>query len=35
MPDDWGKEGLVMMRLSAWEELVMPAMKAFYEGTDE
>lgn len=31
MPDDWGKEGLVMVRLSTWEELVRPAMEAFYE----
>jgi hypothetical protein len=35
MPDDWGKEGLVMIRLSTWEELVAPAMQAFYESTDE
>jgi hypothetical protein len=34
MPDDWGKEGLVMIRLSTWEELVAPAMQAFYEGGD-
>ena len=34
MPDDWGNEGLVMMRLSAWEEIVAPAMQAFYEGGD-
>lgn len=31
MPDDWGKEGLVMMRLSTWESVVLPAMQAFYE----
>lgn len=30
MPDDWGKEGLVMMRLSAWERLVKPAMSEYY-----
>jgi hypothetical protein len=35
MPDDWGKEGLVMIRLSTWEELVAPAMQAFYEASDE
>jgi hypothetical protein len=32
MPDDWGKEGLVMIRLSTWEELVRPAMHEYYEG---
>ena len=32
MPDDWGKEGLVMIRLSTWEDLVRPAMESFYEG---
>ena len=31
MPDDWGKEGLVIVRLSTWEQLVKPAMQAFYE----
>jgi len=31
MPDNWGKEGIVMMRLSAWEEIVAPAMHDFYE----
>lgn len=30
MPDDWGKEGLVMVRLSTWEEWVRPAMEAHY-----
>jgi hypothetical protein len=25
----------VMMRLSAWEEIVAPAMQAFYEATDD
>ena len=32
MPDDWGNEGLVMMRLSAWEEIVAPAIAEYYEG---
>jgi len=32
MPDDWGKEGLVIIKLSTWEELVRPAMHDFYEG---
>jgi hypothetical protein len=31
MPEGWGKEGLVMMRLSTWEDVVLPAMKQFYE----
>jgi len=30
MPDDWGTEGLVMIRLSAWQEVVAPAMLGFY-----
>lgn len=30
MPDDWGSEGLVMVRLSTWEELIRPAMDAYY-----
>lgn len=30
MPEGWGKEGLVVMRLSTWEEIVLPAMKEFY-----
>ena len=30
MPDDWGREGLVMVRLSTWEELVRPAMDEYY-----
>lgn len=30
MPDEWGKEGLVMIRLSAWEELVAPALNEYY-----
>jgi len=34
MPDDWGNEGLVMMRLSAWEQLVKPAMNEYYGGQE-
>ena len=30
MPDDWGKEGLVMVRLSTWEEWIRPALEAYY-----
>jgi hypothetical protein len=30
MPDGWGKEGLVIMKLSAWEEVVLPAIKKYY-----
>lgn len=30
MPDGWGREGLVMVRLSTWEELVRPALEDFY-----
>lgn len=30
MPDDWGAEGLVIVRLSTWEQLVRPAMESFY-----
>lgn len=30
MPDGWGSEGLVMVRLSTWESLVRPAMEAQY-----
>lgn len=30
MPDGWGKEGLVMVRLSTWQEWVLPAMDAHY-----
>jgi len=30
MPDDWGNEGLVMVRLSTWEAVVRPAMESFY-----
>jgi len=31
MPDDWGKEGLVIIKLSTWQELVTPAMHEYYE----
>jgi hypothetical protein len=30
MPDGWS-DGLVMVRLSTWSELVAPALQAFYE----
>lgn len=30
MPDGWGKEGLVMVRLSTWTELVRPALEDYY-----
>jgi hypothetical protein len=30
MPDDWGAEGLVIVRLSTWEQIVRPAMESFY-----
>lgn len=30
MPDGWGKEGLVMVRLSTWTELIAPAMQVVY-----
>jgi hypothetical protein len=30
MPDGWGKEGLVMVRLSTWAELIAPAMQVVY-----
>lgn len=30
MPDGWGNEGLVMVRLSVWSELVRPALDEFY-----
>lgn len=32
MPDGWGRDGLVMVRLSTWEELVAPALDAAYGG---
>jgi hypothetical protein len=31
MPDDWGKEGLVMVRLSTWTELIRPALEEYYK----
>jgi hypothetical protein len=31
MPDDWGKEGLVIVRLSTWTDLVRPALEQFYD----
>lgn len=33
MPDDWGKEGLVMVRLSTWTELIRPALEDYYRGS--
>jgi hypothetical protein len=30
MPDGWS-DGLVMVRLSTWSELVTPALQAYYE----
>lgn len=30
MPDEWGSEGLVMVRLSTWTDLVRPALEHFY-----
>lgn len=30
MPDGWGSEGLVIVRLSVWSELVRPALDEFY-----
>lgn len=30
MPDNWGCEGLVMVRLSVWESTVRPALEDFY-----
>lgn len=30
MPADWGKEGLVVVRLSTWETHVRPALEEFY-----
>lgn len=32
MPDGWGDDGLVIVRLSTWEELIRPALEAAYEG---
>lgn len=33
MPDGWGREGIVMVRLSTWEQIVRPACTEFY-GSD-
>lgn len=30
MPDGWGKDGLVVVRLSTWETHIGPALKEFY-----
>jgi hypothetical protein len=30
MPEGWGNDGLVMMRLSTWESVVLPAMQEYY-----
>lgn len=30
MPDGWGQEGLVIIRLSTWSKLVRPALDEFY-----
>lgn len=30
MPDGWS-DGLVMVRLSTWEELIRPALEAYYQ----
>lgn len=30
MPEGWGHEGLVAVRLSAWRDVVAPALDAFY-----
>jgi hypothetical protein len=30
MPEGWGQDGLVVIRLSTWRELVGPAMSEFY-----
>ena len=34
MPDGWGKEGLVIVKLSTWAELVRPALDDFYGSND-
>ena len=31
MPDDWGNEGLVMVRLSTWTDLIRPALESYYQ----
>ena len=30
MPDEWGSEGLVMVRLSVWRDVVAPALAEYY-----
>ena len=30
MPDDWGNEGIVMVRLSTWRDLIAPALNEYY-----
>jgi hypothetical protein len=30
MPEGWGKEGLVVIQLSTWEEIILPAMREYY-----
>jgi hypothetical protein len=30
MPEGWGDDGLVTIRLSAWEQIVRPALEEFY-----
>jgi hypothetical protein len=30
MPDDWGSEGLVMLRLSVWRDYIAPALAEYY-----
>jgi hypothetical protein len=30
MPEGWGNEGLVMVRLSTWEETIRPALEEYY-----
>lgn len=31
MPDGWGDEGLVMVRLSTWRDIVRPALESYYD----
>jgi hypothetical protein len=33
MPFGWGSEGLVMVRLSTWQDLIRPALEAHYGAT--
>lgn len=30
MPDGWGKDGLVIVKLSTWEDVILPAMIEYY-----